>query len=151
MGCDNFPPSTRPFGIAIPCTVPLTLYSDHAEPWDTLNRNSRPEALCWRTNQVSPDNSFEWDDLCLLHKHRPSVQLCFILLDLFWHFIDICGDEMVRDYVPQFVKPEERDLRQEFSFIWDTLCQEMATRGGSISEYLVYNDSYNSRYAHFAE
>ena len=92
----------------MPWTVPLFLYSDHAEPWCKLrNRTPRAGAFRKRTGQVSSNNRFQRDDLGFLHKHCPTVQLVLVLPDFLGHFINVGSYKVIRDYVAKFLEPEE--------------------------------------------
>lgn len=74
-----------------------------------------------RTSQIPPDDDFYGDDFCFLHKHRASLKLVPVFLRFFRHLIDVDCDEVVRDDMLEFSKPEQGYARQQLPLFWDAL------------------------------
>ena len=74
-----------------------------------------------RTCDVSPDDCLQRNNLRFPHQHRPPFQKIPEWPNLFGHLVDNCGQEMIRDNIPEFVKPEERDFSEQCAFTGDAL------------------------------
>jgi hypothetical protein len=42
-------------------------------------------------------------------------------VNFFWHFIDVCCNEMIWNDIGKLLEPKERDLGEQFAFVWDAL------------------------------
>lgn len=71
----------------------------------------------WRTCDISTDDRFERNDLGLFHEHRASLERLPVHLDLGGHLADVGRDKMCGDDMPEFLEPEERNLREHLALV----------------------------------
>ena len=74
-----------------------------------------------RTGDVTADDGLERDDLGLADEHRAALERRLVFPHLERHRVDVRGDEVRRDDVPELLEPEERDLRQDLALVWHAL------------------------------
>jgi hypothetical protein len=96
----------------MPCTVPDFVYSAQAEPskgyqiW--YGQLGEDQYTC----KVTAYDGLHWHNFGFFDQHGAALQLTFVLPDIFWHGINICGDHMIGNHVSQLPEPKGRYLVQ---------------------------------------
>ena len=73
-----------------------------------------------RSRQIAASDAFDVDHLGPPHKHRAAFELIRERLQLRRIFIDIGGDQMIRNQGPKPLQPEQGHLIQYSALVWDS-------------------------------
>lgn len=73
------------------------------------------------TCDVTPYDRLKGYNLRFLDEDRATFKLLPVLVQLFRHFFNARGQDVIWNDASQLVEPEEREFRQYTTLVWDAL------------------------------
>jgi hypothetical protein len=105
------------------------------------------QARCSLTRDVPPHDGLERYDPGLLHEDGAAIELLAVLAHLLGHLLYARSDDVVRNDGSQLVEPEERELREDATFVRDAL----VTRGVIVNIREDKGEMIMAMYLHLSE
>jgi hypothetical protein len=78
-----------------------------------------------RARQVAASHALNREHRRPLHQHRAAFQLIGIWLERFRELAHVRADQVIGDNILEQIKPEQRNLRKDFSFAWNAAAEHM--------------------------